>query len=276
MPATTAATATATAAGEGTDEASLASALLAPGRPVPDAVRQARRFAVYRNNVVVGLIDAIEATYPAVHALAGADFFRAAAREFVLAHPPESPVLIAWGGAFADWIATFPPAAGVPYLGDVARLEWAWNCAYNAAEAAPLDIAALAALPAETIADTRVALHPSLATVASPYPVVSLWAQATGRLERSALDLATGETALVVRPDAAVDVRTIDPGTAAFLDSLADGGSIAGAAAAAGGDEALLAERLAGLFQHRLAVALHPANLFPEPPECPTDPRRSP
>lgn len=245
-------------------QAALARALLAPDRPAPRAVRNARRFAVYRNNVVVGLIDALADTYPAVGALVGEAFFRAAAREFALAHPPRSPVLIDWGGAFAGWIGAFPPAAGVPYLADVARLEWAWSRAYNAAEAVPVDIAALAALAPEDVAGCRVGLHPSLAIVASRFPVVSLWAEATERAAQTGLDLGASETALVVRPDAAVDVRRIDGGTAAFLECLAAGGTIGEAAAAAGGDEALLAGRLTGLFQHGLAATLTPSS-----PSCP-------
>ncbi|MEM6677541.1 MAG: DNA-binding domain-containing protein [Pseudomonadota bacterium] len=239
-------------------ESAFAHALLAPDQPVPEAVRRAQRFAVYRNNVVVGLIDALAATYPAIQALVGETFFRAAAREFVLAHPPRSAVLIEWGGAFPDWIATFPPAAGVAYLGDVARLEWAWNRAYNAAEAVPIPIDALAALPSESLGATAIALHPSVAIVPAGFPIVSLWAQATGRVEGTRLDLGQPEIALIARPEAAVEVRAIDPGTATFLQSLAAGAPIETAAMAAGGDEALLAERLAGLFQHGLAIALRP------------------
>ncbi|MEM6945051.1 MAG: DNA-binding domain-containing protein [Pseudomonadota bacterium] len=241
---------------EPTCQEGLAEALLAPERPAPKAVRTAHRFAVYRNNVVLSLIDALASTYPAVEALVGEEFFRAAAREFVLAHPPRSPILIEWGGDFPDWIAAFPPAAPVPYLGDVARLEWAWNRAYNAAEAAPIRIEHLAALPPELVAEATVRLHPSHAIVASRFPVVSLWAEATERAERSRLDLSEAETALIVRPDMGVDVRKIDAGTAAFLESLSVGGTIGEAAAAAGGDEGLLAERLAGLFQLGLAVGL--------------------
>ncbi|MEM6973246.1 MAG: DNA-binding domain-containing protein [Pseudomonadota bacterium] len=238
------------------DETAMAEALLAPDRPTPDAVLTARRFAVYRNNVVVGLIDAMAATYPAVQALVGETFFRAAAREFALAHPPSSPILIDWGGDFPAWIAAFPPAAGVPYLGDVARLEWAWNTAYNAAEAKPLDVAALLAVPPDAIATACVALHPSLALVGSPFPVVSIWAQATGRVTARPLDMGGGETALIVRPEAEVDVRVLDAGTEVFLQQLLAGANIAEAAARAGGDEDLLAERLGGLFQLRLAIDL--------------------
>ncbi len=65
----------------------------------------ARRFAVYRNNVAVGLIGALEARYPVSRRIAGDDLFRAMARAFVRAHKPRSPVMIAYGEAFPEFVA---------------------------------------------------------------------------------------------------------------------------------------------------------------------------
>jgi Putative DNA-binding domain len=67
----------------------------------------ARRFAVYRNNVAVGLIGALEARYPVSRQIAGDDLFRAMARAFVRAHRPRSPVMIAYGGEFPEFAADY-------------------------------------------------------------------------------------------------------------------------------------------------------------------------
>ena len=71
----------------------------------------ARRFAVYRNNVAVGLIGALEARYPVSRRIAGDDLFRAMARTFVRAHKPRSPVMIAYGGEFPEFVAEYLAAA---------------------------------------------------------------------------------------------------------------------------------------------------------------------
>src|SRR5271168_3022300 len=94
------------------------------GRPPPQTLGRegrpdARRFAVYRNNVAVALIGAIEARYPVVRRLVGADFFRAMAGAFVAAHRPRSAVMIHYGADFASFIATFEPAREIAYLCDV-------------------------------------------------------------------------------------------------------------------------------------------------------------
>ena len=241
-------------------ETEFAAALLDPSRTAPGVEADACRFSVYRNNVVAGLIDALAATYPAVLALVGEAFFRAAAGEFVRAHPPGSPVLIDYGGALPGWIAGFPPAARVPYLGDVARLEWAWSRAYNAADAAPLGAEALAGVPPDRLAEARLILHPSATVVVSRHPAVSLWGQATGREDRSRLDLRTAETALVSRPREAVEVRRIDTATASFLSGLGHGmplgRAVEHAAGCAGFD---LAAEIAGVFAKGLVVGVEHA-----------------
>src|SRR5579871_5020904 len=67
----------------------------------------ARRFAVYRNNVAVGLIGALEARYPVSRRIAGESLFRAMARAFARANRPRSPVMIAYGGEFPEFVAEY-------------------------------------------------------------------------------------------------------------------------------------------------------------------------
>jgi Putative DNA-binding domain len=67
----------------------------------------ARRFAVYRNNVAVGLIAALEARYPVSRRIAGDGLFRAMARAFSHAHRPRSPVMIAYGAEFPEFVAAY-------------------------------------------------------------------------------------------------------------------------------------------------------------------------
>lgn len=145
---------------------------LPPGVTAPAPEEAARRFAVYRNNVVHGLTQALVRRFPVVERLVGPAFFAAMARVFVAAHPPRTPVLLRYGDAFPGFLAGFPPVAHLPYLADVARLELARGAAYHAADAAPLDPEALRTAGPRT----RLRLHPSLRLLRSDWPVVAIWA----------------------------------------------------------------------------------------------------
>ncbi len=90
-----------------------AAALGEPSAPPPAMTQgrlgapDARRFAVYRNNVAVGLIGALEARYPVSRRIAGDDLFRAMARAFVRGNKPRSAVMIAYGGEFPEFVAEY-------------------------------------------------------------------------------------------------------------------------------------------------------------------------
>jgi hypothetical protein len=221
-------------------QARFAAALLNPEAPAPAGLRvragdsAARCLAVYRNNVVVSLIDALAERLPVVLRLVGEAFFRAMARDFVRGNPPETPLLAAYGDAFPDFIASFPPAAGVPYLADVARVEAARTRAYHAADADPLDARAFAAVEPERLPDCRLALHPSAAVIRSYWAVASIWAAHQDGGEPEAVDPAVPEDALVVRIGDEVAVeRLTGAGFATFLAALADGARLGDAAAQA-------------------------------------------
>ena len=210
-----------------------------------------RRFAVYRNNVYASLIDVLTSRFPVSARLVGEAFFRAMARLYVEETPPASPVLLRYGEAFADFVAAFPPAAALPYLVDVARLEWAWHGAYHAQDAVPLPLSELAEV-GEAAEQVVLTLHPSLRVVRSAYPVVTIWqiAMREGENEPSRLP-ADGEDALVVRPELDVEVRRLPPGGAQFVRALAEGATLLEAARSAAAEARAfdLEGNLAGLMR---------------------------
>lgn len=213
-------------------------ALLDPERPCPEGLttwngsNPATRFAVYRNNVIVSLIEALSDTYPVTQELVGEEFFRAMARLYVRRDPPRSRVLACYGESFPAFIETFPPAASVPYLADVARLEMLRVRAYHAADASAIapEIFADALSDPEALPSVRIQLHPSLGLLQSRYAVVSLWAAHQGIKEISAVDPFAAEAALVIRPGLDVEVMAIDTEAACFIAQLLHGADLGTAA----------------------------------------------
>jgi len=151
-----------------------------PGRIAADAepADAADRVGIYRNAVFANYRNALRASLPVVLRLVGEPFFHAAVDAFVRAHPSVSGDLNVYGDLFGDFLAGYPHAADLPYLADVARLEWAVDEAQRAADVLPAPdqvLAALAATAPERLPALRVRLDPSCRLVASEFPVLHIW-----------------------------------------------------------------------------------------------------
>lgn len=249
-------------------QADFAACLLEPTRaPPPGLVAwngsdPAARLAVYRNNVVSSLIDALADTCPVVQAMVGVEFFRAMASVFVRQQPPRSRLLVRYGEAFPDFIAGFVPARVVPELADMARLEVARVRAYHAADAEPVSAQAVAQALAvgDRVGDLRLQLHPSVSLVESPHPVVSIWGDHQEDGESRRIDADRAESALVLRVDLDVAVLPLDPGGATFVSALQQGQALGEAAAhatASADDDFDLSLTLALLLGHGALSSIH-------------------
>lgn len=208
--------------------ASFAAALLDPAAPAPDGlVATPRRFGVYRNNVLAALAGALEARFPVAARIVGEDFFRAMATLFVRAEPPRSPVLLNYGDGLPAFVERFEPAASVPYLPDVIRLEIARSQAYHAADVRPAGPAELARLDVAQLGTATIVSHPATRLLASPHPVATIAAMHAPGGEPAPVEPWTGEDVLITRPSLTVETRVLPPGGHAFHAVLLAGGTIA-------------------------------------------------
>lgn len=221
-----------------------AAALLDPDAPCPAGLTAwngsdpTRRFAVYRNNVITSLIDALADTFRVTLELVGDAFFRAMAGIFVRRSPPESVRLVEYGEGLPAFIERFEPASSVPYLADVARLEMLRVRAFHAADADPLipEQMAQALAEPEQLPVLKMAFHPSLGILRSRYAVVSLWAAHQGLGDLVNVNPMVPENTLVVRTGLDVHVIALPPGGDTLTTDLIQGlplGEAAGLAMAA-------------------------------------------
>ncbi len=192
------------------------------------------RLAIHRHHIASSLAKVLASTFPTVQALVGADFFRGAARAFVAVELPTQPVLAEYGAGFPGFVATYAPAAGLPYLADVARLDWALNVAFHSPRGACLTAADLAVLPSERLATSSVVLAPGTMLVRSRYPIDLIWAASQPGASEEEVDLRRGPARLLVlrRPDDA-GFLVLSAGEAAFVAALEKGRTVEVAAGAA-------------------------------------------
>ena len=191
------------------------------------------RFGIYRNNIFRSLTGVLEAAFPTVARLVGDENFAVLAHRFIAAHPPQRPELYAYGADFAAFLAGFAPAVGeLPFLPDLAQVEWAVNEAYFEADAAPLNAERLSGLAPERYAGLRLRLHPTVRLIGSDWPVWDLWGAEALPDPMPPRKPGGGQRVLVRRPESKVDVVMLTPGDFAFLGALAARVTLGEAAAA--------------------------------------------
>jgi hypothetical protein len=155
------------------------------------------RWQVYRSGYLARLVESLENDYPALRRILGEGPFRSLVARYVQACPPRSFDLGRAGDRLAEMLERDPLSEGLPFLSDLARLEWAVACAFVAADTAPVEWSELQALAPEAVAERPLALAPGARLICSPWPVLDL---------RSCREQDDGEVDLVVegRPQNAV------------------------------------------------------------------------
>jgi hypothetical protein len=158
------------------------------------------RVGIYRNTVLATLVRALRLGFPTVERLVGAEFFEGAAQAFALGQPPSNADLNAYGAGFPAFLQEFPPCAGLPYLPDVARLDWAVAQALHADDAPALEVQVLARLDPAQAGGLRFRFHPALTLLRSRFPVDAIWAAVLRQDEAAmaAIELESGPVHLLV------------------------------------------------------------------------------
>lgn len=199
-----------------------------------------RGLKAYQTNGKVLAHRALSAAYPVLAQMVGTESFEHLAHALWHAHPPERGDLAQWGDVLPGFVAGSNQLSDVPYLADVARVEWALHyCASRADQAARPDTYAL--LASADPADLRFLLSPGCAVVQSAWPVASMVAahqtalsaalsQAPPEIDfaqvNQKLQSDEGESAVVWRYHYQPRVREARPGEADFVLALLSGRSL--------------------------------------------------
>jgi hypothetical protein len=197
--------------------------------------RAEARLAVYRHNVMGNLRGALANAYPITQKIVGAEFFNGLGDAYLARYPSLSGDLNEYGAHLADFVAEFPDTQDLPYLPDVARMEWLAHRAHYARDALPFDLSRLSSIAESACPTLRVVLAPACALYASRWPLARIWeVHQDDYAGEFAVDLEAGPAQILIhRPRFRVQVASLAPGAYAFLERVLVGESIAPALEAA-------------------------------------------
>lgn len=183
------------------------------------------RAAIYHHNRRANFRKALALEYPLIERIVGAEFFDRLAFDFMATYPSRSGDLHHVGEPFSAFLAAgFAGGdSAYAYLIDLARLEWAWQCALIAADAPILGTDALGEFPQHEWPRLRFHLQPALQVIESRWPVHTLFLEQR-RAQPAVVHLAAGaECAAVLRRNGMVEVHRLEPHDAVFWQALAGG-----------------------------------------------------
>jgi hypothetical protein len=138
------------------------------------------RLGIYAGMYIARLVEALEEDFPRVAAILGTERFGALARGYLARHPSAHPSIRHVGRAFAEFAAANPPPGAPPWLGDLARLEWARLDVFDAPDARALTLADLRAVAPEAWGDLRFRPVPAFAILRLDWPADRAWAAEPG------------------------------------------------------------------------------------------------
>lgn len=159
-----------------------------------------QRLTIYQASITSALIATLKDTYSVCLKLVGDDFFMAMAKYFIFQTPSNSPDINQYGETFASFIDNFPPTKSLPYLADVAALEWAWHLALHGKDYHPWDNSKLTTLNDSQYGQVIFELPPNASLISSKYPVLDIWRmnQESDPNKQIPIDLKAGEAKLLV------------------------------------------------------------------------------
>lgn len=159
----------------------------------------AQRLAIYRHSLHSSLQQVLTAVYPVCQKIVGEEFFAAMVTQYRQQMPSRSPDIENYGDSLPVFIRDFAPAACLPYLADVARLEWGWYRASLGQDFTQFTPDSLSQVEEDKQGDIIFQLPPDSTLLTSPYPILRIWeANQENNLNEETIDLTSGGDQLII------------------------------------------------------------------------------
>jgi len=243
---------------------------------VPERGSAGARLRVYAGGYPVRVQEALAESFPAVAHVVGEGAFADLVRRYVEAIALHSYNLNDAGADLPAFLRADPLTGSLPFLPDLARLEWHVARAFHAHEQATFDPTALAGWSMDDWDGAMLRFQPWVALVTSEWPIREIWEARETPIEEIDIDLHNRpDHVLVCRSGYAVRCESAGSAEAEFLGALLEGqtlGSVVATLTARGGDPASVStwfarwmalRMIANCFTPGQDVAMHQSGTEP-------------
>lgn len=187
-----------------------------------DGLSVQERLQIYRNNIYTSLSDALKSIYPTIQKLVGEAFFLNIARDYITRYPSVSGDLHDFGKAFPHYLSQLLNSQHLPYLPEMAQLEWAYHEVFHESDCDPFNFIALQQVPKECYETIRFILNPACRLCCFQFPILQIWSfcQEETPSETLHLENTSAEKILVIRQQNDIRYEKLTNGEFIFLSSL--------------------------------------------------------
>ena len=198
-------------------------AFLNPQRGTPGV----ERLEVYARGYLARIREALAEVYEAVHHVLGEGMFTEVAHAYAARYPSADYNLSVAGRHLPEFLVASPLVERLPFLPDLAQLEWLVCHAFHASDQPPIDPARCSMLLLDDWARARLVFQSSVALVASRWPILDIWqARARPRGEISIDVTNRPQRVLVFRQDLQVRCALLEMRQYEVLEGLLNGGTL--------------------------------------------------
>ena len=183
---------------------------------------------VYREQFLVRHFDVLRDDFRSLERLLGAARFERLALSYLGHHPPSSFTLRDLGCALPRFVADTLPWSEDSLLADLARVEWAFVDAFDAADAPRLEAATISAIDENAWPLARIVLQPSVQRLALDHPAHDYRSavRASRAGEEIARPVRKSSYAIVFRGFDRLRCLDVDADAFALLEELARGAAL--------------------------------------------------
>ncbi len=149
---------------------------LAPHICETDGILAHQRLSIYRASVIGIQSDALASVYPVLDQLVGERFFSTLCKAYLSTNSSPSGDLHQLGKNMDTFLQNYSAVDSLPYLPDIAKIEWAYHQAFHAANDLDFSFEDFGEVPPEKQNQLVFGLSNSLTLIQSPWPIDHIWA----------------------------------------------------------------------------------------------------
>ena len=192
------------------------------------SLQDSARLHIYKNNIYHSQQQALAAQFPIVKQLVGERFFNGCCVEYIKNNTDNSSAMIYTGQLFSNFLQNFPPCSSLPYLSDIAALEWQTQRVRLACEQSAMCVQDFEQIDIERLQHSQVHYISALHLMQSDYGIYDIWAmhQADAAKQNNSIDINQSQQLLITRQQQQMHVLPLSQANYHCLFAWQQGSSI--------------------------------------------------